>query len=243
MAFNLNTSRKPEVDLYRSLIDENISMYGIPVKYLYSERINKNEVFRDFSHFKVENPDAFKEIFLMPENPEDWEGDSVFNAFGLFNQWTQHLFISRKTILELYPDFDDTQGNRAKIVNSLIVLPSDTILEITNMESYEPGVNNLWAFNDEVSSYKLSVKIYDQNLADEGVRDIQDTIKLSEDGGENGDEDDVIFEYDEPVDTTQIDNFFNELVDNMEEIERLADEGDDKGRKSSNTNSPFGNLS
>jgi hypothetical protein len=243
MAFNLSLSRKPEVDLYRNLIHENISMYGIPVKYLYSERINKNEVFKDFSHFKVENPDSFKEIYLMPENPEDWEGDSVYNAFGLFNQWTQHLFISRKTILELYPDFDDTTGNRAKIVNSLIVLPSETILEITNMESYEPGVNNLWAFNDEVSSYKLSVKIYDQNIADEGVRDIKDTIKISEDGGENGDQDDVIFEYDEPVDTSGIDKFFNELVDNMEEIEKLADEGDDKGRKPSNTNSPFGNLS
>ena len=65
MAFNLNHSRKPEVDLYRNLIHENISMYGIPVKYLYSERINKNEVFKDFSHLKVENPDSIR-VFTFP---------------------------------------------------------------------------------------------------------------------------------------------------------------------------------
>ena len=242
MAFNLNNSRKPEVDLYKSLIDESIEIYGIPCKYLYSEKMNKNIVFKDFSHMKVEelNPDSYKDIFLLPENAEDWEGDVVYNNFGFYNQWTQHLYISRQTVLDLYPDFDEI--GRSVLVNSLIVTPAGTVLEITNVETYDPNINNLWAFADRTSMYKLAVKIYDHNIADEGISGnekggIQTEIELSE--GPDGE----IFDYEEEVDTSGIDEFFQELMDTNTKVEETADKGDDKGNKPSNTNSPFGNLS
>lgn len=236
MAFNLNTSRKPEVNLYRSIIHETISIYGLPVKYIYSEKVNKNPVFNDFSHMKVNelDEDDYKEVYLLPEDSSDWEGDTVYNNFGFYNQWTQHLFISRESVLELYPDFDK---GRSVMVNSLIITPGNSVLEITNIETYEPGINNLWGFADENSVYKLSVKIYNHNIADEGITDIQTDIDLSE--GPDGE----IFDYTENIDTSFVDNFFEEIENKIDTVEELGDKGDDKGKKPSNTNSPFGNLS
>jgi len=240
MAFNLNQSKKPEVELNRTLIDEVISIYGLPVKYLFVEKMNKNQVFKDFSHFELNPNVESKQIYLLPEDTSDWEGDTVFNQFGFYNQWTQHLFMSRKTALELYPNFDE--NGRAEMTNNLIITPSNTILEITQIETYEPGVNNLWGFGDESSVYKIAVKIYDHNISDE--IDLTDSIKLSEDGYRNGgDKDDIIFSDAENIDTTDIDDFFNELQKDIDETEEIADKGDDKGNKPSNTNSPFGNLS
>jgi hypothetical protein len=208
-------------------------MYGIPCKYIYSEKMNKNEVFQDFSHMKV--GEDFKDIFLLPEDASDWEGDVVYNNFGFYNQLTQHLYISRQTVLELYPDFDEI--GRSILVNSLIILPSNAVLEITHVETYDPGVNNLWAFGDRTSTYKLSVKIYNHNIADEGIDNMKTEIKFEE--GPDGE----IFDYTEDVDTSSIDAFFQELMDTTETLEELGDKGDDRGKKSSNTNSPFGNLS
>jgi hypothetical protein len=247
MAFNLNTSRKPENLLYKKVIDEVIEMYGITVKYLYVEKMNKNEVFRDFSHLSI-HPDVIsKEIYLLPENSEDWEGDVVYNNFGFYNQWTQTLYISRKTILELYPDFDE--DGRSRMVNNLIITPSSTVLEITHVETYNPGINNLWGYADRTSVYKLSVKIYDHNIADEGISDIGKEVELDiklKEGANSLLEDEnteVIFEHDEELDTTDIDKFFQEITQDINTVEDLADKGDDKGKKPSNTNSPFGNLS
>ena len=225
MAFNLNTSRKPEYSLNENLTHESISMYGIPCKWLYAERINHDDlVFKDFTHFKV-NKD-YKEVFLRPETTENWDGDVLYNNFGLFNQWSQNLFISKQSILELYPDFLETTGSRSQIVNSLLVTPSGTILEVTHVESFTEGINNVWGFADNPSSYKLSVKIYDNNLADEGVTEVKDSIKLDED---------EIFEYDEEIDTSDIDKFFENLSD-------IKDKQNEEGNKISNNDNPFGTL-
>jgi hypothetical protein len=232
MAFNLNTSRKPEVELNRKLINETISMYGIPVKYLYSEKINKDQVFKDFSHNKIPE-DGYKEVYIMPENPEDWEGDTVYNNFGFYNQWTQNLFISRETVLELYPNFDEL--GRSTLVNSLIIMPSSTVLEITHVETYNVGINNLWGFADETSVYKLVVKTYDYNIADEGMADVKDSIKLDED---------EIFEHNEEIDTALIDDFFKDLSRQADNIDDISDGSTEvPGLNPNNTDSVFGDLS
>jgi hypothetical protein len=229
--FNLNISRKVDYSLTENNIDELISIYGIKCKFLFSEKINKDTVFRDFSHFKV-NKD-YKDIYLMPEDAENWEGDVTYNLFGPFNQWTQHLFISKKTIYELYPDFLET--GRHNLVNSLIVTPSSTLLEITHVESFGVGINNLWGYADQPSSYKMTVKIYDHNIADQGTRDIKDTIQLEEKGQGT-----TIHEYNEPIDTSEIDKFFNTLDEFKTEIDNTSTENI---TGANDTNSPFGNLS
>jgi len=251
MAFNLNTSKKSEVNLYSDLINEQISIYGIPVLYIYTEKKNKDVVFKDFSHMELKEFESIpenlkKEIYVLPENPEDWDGDTIFNNFGLYNQWTQHLFISRKTILELYPNFDEI--GRSVMLNSLLVLPSSAVLEITHMETYTPGINNLWAFADENSVYMLHVKIYDHNIADEGINEYKDKITLTESGTPQTEEN-TIFETDQEVDTSGIDKFFEELQKEKEIIDSISDKTSEENMESNpglnpnNTDTVFGSLS
>lgn len=228
--FNLNTSRKPETKLQANLIHENIQIYGIQCLWLYAERVNEDKlVFKDFSHFKVQNKGNFKEVTLLPEDASTYEGDVNYNMFGIYQQYTQHLFISQKDMLRLYPDFLSETGSRAKVVNSLILLPSSTLLEVTHVESFDVGIANLWSYNDNPKSYKLTVKVYSNNISDEGVTEIKDTINLEE--GPDGE----IFDYDESVDTSDIDVFFETLASTKKKI-------DEEGDKKSSSGGPFGSL-
>jgi len=212
--FSLNTSRKPEQSLNSNLIAECINIYGIRVKWLYSNRVNEDEVFLDFSHFKVNtdlNEDIYKDITILPEDTSSWENENNFGIFGYYNNQHINAYISRNDILLLYPMFeDDTEDNFSDILNSLLILPSSTILEVTNIEQYHPGINNLYAYSDAISSYKLTMKVYDINLSDEGVKDISTNINLDE-LQEGVTPEEKIFEYNEPIDT-EIDDFFNQLA-------------------------------
>jgi len=219
--FNLNASRKPEYDLNESLISEVIGTFGIKCKYLFSEKVNKDYIFKDFSHLKVGKD--YKDIYSMPENTENWDGDTNFDLFGFHNMWTQNLYISKSQVFELFPDFKET--GRHKLLNSLVITPSGTLLEITNVESYNVGMNNLWGFADEPSSYRLTVKIYDNNQPDEGT-DINTNVNLEEE---------EIFEYNEDV-ATGIDQFFETLSTKKEKI-------DDLSKTKNDTDNPFGTLS
>ncbi len=243
MGFNLNISTKPEYKLQENQIDELINTFGIKCKYLYTEKMNKDlTVFRDFSHLRV--GEDFEYIYLMPEDTENWEGESQFNLFGAFNNFTQHLFISKKSMYKLFPDFLET--GRKEILNSLIVTPSSTLLEITNIDNFIPGVNNLWGFSDQPSSYKLSVKVYDHNIADEGTREVKTGITLSEEAVyKDGTE--VIHQSEVEIDTSDIDEFFSSLETTKENVKGEAKTGStdsvNPGAGASNTHSPFGSYS
>ncbi len=227
MGFNLSTSRKPEYKLNEHLIDESIEIYGFPCLYLYSERVNEDSlVFRDFSHFKTE-PGVAQQITVLPEDSSNWGGDDMFNNFGFYNNQNISAFISKKSILKLYPNFLTEKGSRSKFLNSLIVAPSGTILEITDFDKFHESINNTWAYSDEASSYKLTMKVYDHNLADDGVTSVKETIKLEET---------QIFEYDEEIDTGSIDSFFDELGS-------VKIDQDDEGDQVSKSGGVFGSLS
>jgi len=136
------------------------------------------------------------------------------------------LFISANSMLELYPDFITNLGARGQVVNSLLLTPGNQILEVTNVESFDLGVSNQFTYADNPNSYKLSCRVYTPNLSDEGVSEIKDKIKLEET---------EIFEYDEPVDTAQIDEFFNEL-------DIVRENQNTEGDKKSDTGGVFGSL-
>ncbi|MCD6435956.1 MAG: hypothetical protein J7L15_06165 [Clostridiales bacterium] len=232
--FNLNTSRKPERELQGRQIDEVINMFGIACKYLYTEKINVDlNVFRDFSHLRV--GEQYEDVMLLPEDTSNFEGDVSYNMFGFHNQWTQQLFISRKGMLKLFPDFMET--GRHELVNSLIVTPAGTLLEITHVESFTVGVSNTWAYADLPNSYKLSVKIYDHNLPDEGITSVKTTVDLEE--GKDGE----IFKHIEDIDTSDIDAFFDTLEISKDNIEEESIKGTKEGTGKNNTNNPFGSLS
>jgi hypothetical protein len=168
----------------------------------------------------------------MPENPENWEDTEVFNQFGFFNNGIQHVFITKDNILGLYPDIDESKETwRTEILNSLIVLPSNTILEITDIQQYHEGLNNLWAFADDITAYKLAVKVYDNMLGDE--IEIDSKITLDESGGEQ-----VIFQKEEIVNSEDVDAFFQ----NIKEINKETDEKAKENPPAANNDNVFGNL-
>jgi len=175
----------------------------------------------------------YVDIVLMPEDPNNWAEDNLFNSFGYYNNQTQQVFISRKTILEIYPDFEE--DGYSDLMNSLILFPSGTLVEITDVEQYNEGINNLFAYADKISSYKLTIKVYNVNLSDEGVSEIDTTVSLDE-GPQGSRNEGKIFEKEEEVNTQEIDDFFNTL-------EITKNEQDTEGDKISNTGGVFGNLS
>lgn len=233
MAFNLNTSRKPERKLQENNINEIINIYGILCKYLYTEKINVDyNVFKDFSHLKV--GEQYEDVYLLPEDTSNFEGDVNYNMFGFHNQWTQQLFISRASMIKLFPDF--MEEGRHELVNSLIVTPAGTLLEITHVESFTIGISNTWAYADLPSSYKLSVKIYDHNLSDEGITSVKTSVDLEE--GKDGE----IFKHTEEIDTSDIDAFFETLETTKTAIEQESITGTKQGTGANNTDNPFGTL-
>ena len=48
-----------------------------------------------------------------------------------------------------------------------MVFPSNQILEIADCEQKVPGINNLWAFSDQISVYKITLKPYEIRAGDE----------------------------------------------------------------------------
>ena len=244
---NLNNSRKPDYDLNESLINEQINLYGLPVKILESERIAEDFIFRDFAGFKVDTSFGhFKDIVIQPEIVEDFDGDQSFGQFGFYNNQSAAFFISKKTILDAYGLTEEEfkkSTTRSKIINSLIITPGEVILEITDFTSSTPGVNRLFGFVDSPSVYKITTQVYKNNIADEGVNDIVDTFKLSE-GDIDGSGD--IFNAEDNINTDNMDDFFDSLEEFKDDIKRkpTPPDGDDPFQPDTMVKSGgvFGNL-
>jgi len=162
---NFNFSGNSEYNLNTSMIDEVINLYGVPIKFLITQKINRDDlVFGDFSHLKTDNNKIY-DLYAMPENSDDWDqGDSSFGQFGLTNFENINLFVSKKNIIDTVPDLANNTGT---LTGNLIVLPNQKIMEITNAMWEVPGVNNLFTYNDGKSVIKITCKPYDHKIVDE----------------------------------------------------------------------------
>lgn len=165
---NFNINNNPEYDLNTSLIDEIINLYGVPMKFLVTSKLNSDDVvFGDYSSIKTDNSRIF-EIYALPETSESWDsGGYNFSEFGILNVDNCSVFISKNTvenIIEL--DFKS-------LYNNLVVMPNNKIMEVENVQFEVPGVNNLFTYNNAKSVYKLTLKPYSVKLTDEiDVKDI-----------------------------------------------------------------------
>ena len=210
---NFNRSTKPDYDLKANQIDELISLYGVECDYLESTKENIDTVLRDFQYRKL-NKDNSRKIMLMPEDPAGFDDEISFGLFGIQDNRSENLFISRKTIIHIFPDFDDSNGYN-DIFNQLIVFPSGKVMEISDFKCQVPGINNLYLNPDEKSSYLMTVIPYSFNKQDEIEEEPDEIIQ-------------------EEMET--LDDFFTSLDETEEKIEVEAD-------KVSNTDSVFGSLS
>lgn len=182
---NFNFTESPEFDLNTSLIEEVINLYGVLIKFLLVEKVNRDDiVFGDHSHLKSNSEDIF-EMYMLPEISEDWDTTGIsFGDSGLINFENINLFVSRKSI-------DDMEIDR--VVGNILVLPNNKIMEITNASWEVPGINNLFTYADTRSVLKLSCKTHDHKLINE-----LDTVDISA-------EDDTPYE--------TLDAYFAELTD------------------------------
>lgn len=191
---NLNFYNSPEYDLNRSLITEMISMYGVQVKFVKVKKINEDAVFKDYQHLVADKKDII-EMYALPENSESFDSNGYqFNAFGFTDLNNLSVFISVESFGEI---------KFKEIVGNLIVLPSNKILEITDVTFQVPGINNDFVNNNSRTVYKLTLTPYEFKLTD-NLSDIQETKEeLS------------------PLDTSpkSLDNYFEELMKEKEDLE------------------------
>lgn len=191
---NLNFYNNPEYELNRSLITEMISMYGIQVKFVKVKKINEDNLFKDYQHLVADKNDII-EMYALPENSDSFDSSGYqFNSFGFTDLNNLSVFISVES-------FGDIQFK--EIVGNLIVLPSNKILEITDVTFQVPGINNDYVNNNSRTVYKLTLTPYEFKLTD-NLSEIQ---KPSDDLS--------------PLDTPpkSLDDYFEELMKEKEDLE------------------------
>jgi len=184
MNFNINSS--PDYSLQEGLIEEVIELYGVPTKFLVTEKINEDAtVFGDYSHLKTDNSKVY-DMYMLPENSEEWDtGEFSFNQFGLTNYENVSLFVARSVI--------EATGLTKSLIGNLVVMPNNKIMEITYDVWEVPGINNLYTFKNSKSVLKLTCKPYDFKIINE-----IDTTDIS---------------VDPEVPYETLDAYFNELIE------------------------------
>lgn len=169
--FNDDPTHDNEYLLFRSTSEELINLYGVPIKYLITEKINQDRILGEHSHIKIDN-EAVYTMFALPSATDMWEGDpALFSKFGLQNLDSISLFISRTKMEEIHPEIVNREG-KATVDNlpngNLVVFGSNKIMEVTNFElsTTEHGNNNVFTSDRDKNVYKLTLKTYIANHND-----------------------------------------------------------------------------
>lgn len=145
-----------EYDLFGNQTEEVIRLYGIPGNLILKTQEFDNVFgnYKDLSDFIFDK--QLEQIYFLPENTEGFEGNnSLYSQFGLLTDLTINLFVSCKSI----PNLESKD-----LVGSIIVLPSNKVLEITEVELSVPGANNMFLFNRIKNCFKLFCKSYNFNI-------------------------------------------------------------------------------
>jgi hypothetical protein len=233
MSFNLNKSNKPDFELTKRNIAEMINIYGVESNFVFTNKMNKDFVLKDFSHF-VANQKPF-EIYLLPEDTSNWSSDMSWDMWGLNNLRTISFFMSSDTYNKISDKFFINE--EGTIINSLLIMPNGSVLEISDVDYDFEGGNNLFLYNDNKSVYKITTRIYNHSKQDE--INIEDDLSTSERVVKTIDDGllDIEFNEDEISEKSfeDLDEYFSSLDDNK--IEQ-----DTEGQKISNSDSVFGSL-
>lgn len=200
---NFNFTHKNEYKLHNSISCECIRLYGIEVKLLKTEKLNLDkEVFGDWSSIKTDNKQIF-DVHILPDNSENFDfGDFAFGEFGFSNTESVSAHISAQECMKLGFGINE-------LMSCLIILPSNKVMEISNAEVLDPGINNLWAYSDSKSIFKLNLNTYKFKLHDEiAGSDVINTLDVSE--REIREIDDIQEHY------NPLDNYFETLLNTKE---------------------------
>lgn len=210
--FNLNRSTNPDYTLKENQIEEVINIYGVECDYVYTSKENQDKIMRDFTHLKTGDSEK---VMLMPEDMVAFEEDLNWDMFGLNNMRTMHLFISKKTMFKLFPEWSFNKFAK-DIVNSLVIFPSGAIMEIADITTTGEGINNLFMYNDAESVYRLSMRNYYASQ--------QNTVE------------------EEAVQSEEVEETFEDLDSYFSSLDGVKQEQDEESIGVSNSDSLFGSL-
>jgi hypothetical protein len=210
--FSSDNSHDSEYELFRDTTAELINLYGVPITYLITEKINQDSIFGESSHIKIDNEAAHK-LFAMPNATDMWEGDSnLFSKFGLQNLDSISLFIAREEMEKLHPELVNREG-KASVDNlpngNLVVFDNNKIMEVTNFDlaSADFGNNNVFTSDRHKNVYKITLKTYFYNRDDlSKADDITESDK---------------FDYE---DFGNLDSIFNDDSESAEEVQHRSQE-------------------
>lgn len=222
---NFNFTHSNEYLLNIDLIDEFITLYGTDVKLLITEKKNLDRtVFGDWSSIKTNDKDVF-DIYVYPENTDAYESNGYrFGDFGFVSTDNATVFISIKSASKYNLTIE-------QLMSSLIIFPSNKVMEITDVEYQVPNINNLWAYSDQKSCYKLSLRTYEFKPHDEIDNNVNtlevEKVEDFENMKENFD---------------SLDNYFETLLKEKSDIEYEAEvkATNDKTVVNKDENDPFG---
>lgn len=199
--FNINNN---EYLTHNDMTEEVIRLYGIPIKIILKTQ-NFDNIFgtyEDLNDFK----DIDIEIYALPENTDDME-DTLYSIHGLNSTAEISLFISRKKLK--YEPKD--------LIGSVVIMPSNKLMEITSVTINVPGINNMFTYNRVKSCYKLNCKSYffnkNSNTKLETIKTEQDDLY----------QDELVQQ--EMVklrkDFDRLDNYFESMIEGETEIEEF----------------------
>jgi hypothetical protein len=232
MSFNLNKSNKPDYDLTKNNIEEMINIYGVNMNFIYTTKMNKDKVLQDWSHF-VSTQDSY-EIYLLPEDTSNWSNEMNWDIWGLHNLRTVTFFMSANTYEKIFEYFNIEENT---IINSLLITPNGTILEISDLDYDFEGGNNLFLFNDKKSVYRITTRVYNNNISDEIT--INDDPSTSEQVTKSIEDGLLEVEFNEDEISQEA---FDTLDKYLKSLDDIKVEQDEEGDQFSNSDSVFGSL-
>ena len=201
---NLNY-RVNEYNLIGTQIEELIRIYGLKIKWIFTEKIKQDSIFGEFSHFKADNKSVF-EVYAMPENTDDFDDiERLQTQFpGVLGDGTLNLFISKITARELMQKSLNTQNEIditamdktiQRLHGSLIILPAGKVMEVTKIDLDVPGAGNQFLNAIDKVCYVVHCKTYIHKTANEISVDTQITDPESLDQGKTPDMFDTLDKY------------------------------------------------
>lgn len=164
MRMNLNDYDN-EYEMFNEQTSEIIDMYGVPVTYIKSKNVNFDDIFGEYSHKKFDQVNVFKNIMVMPQNPEAYDVGmdfgNLFTKFGFLQGEVFHCFISKSTIERMgFTNF------RIDGVGDIVMTPSGKKFEITYIAHEPAGANNKFVYENAKNVYMIKCKVWFYN-ADE----------------------------------------------------------------------------
>jgi hypothetical protein len=166
MAYNFNNNAN-EYELSGNLTAEMIDLYGLQVSYIKTEKVSKDKLLSEYRFLRADNDSVYK-VMVYPDNTSGYDNQNdILSKFGMMMFDTISLYISARVFKTIFPDENYQTG-----INDLIVMPSQQIFEISEIEAQVPGLNNMFLYDNLKNVYTLKLKPYNFN---------QDQIEITDD--------------------------------------------------------------